>query len=112
MKVSRRYRKNQLCLAVFEALGQFLRFTPAVERHGDSTNGHGCDEGNQPLAISHGDRDGVTFLYLSLINKPVAGLVNGLEERAVGPILTLTAKIGWRRGCGQRQEAPSCFPHF
>ena len=71
-------------------MGQFLRFTPAVERYSDSTDGHRGDEGNQPLgAISHGDRDGVTFLYLSLINEPVAGLVNGLEERAVGPILTL-----------------------
>ena len=62
MKVSRSLSQNQLCLAVFEALGQFLRFTPAVERHGDSANGYGGDEGNQPLwAISHGDRNGVTF---------------------------------------------------
>ena len=69
---------------------QFLRFTPAIEWYSDSTDGHGCNEGNQPLwAISHGDRDGVTFLYLSLINEPVAGLVNGLKERAIGPIITL-----------------------
>ena len=81
MKASLSLSQKQLCLAVFEALCEFLRFTPAIERDGYSTHGRRGNEGNQPLwAISHGDRDGVTFANALVINKPVAGLVNSTKR--------------------------------
>ncbi len=92
-----------------------MRFTPAIERYGYSTDGHGGDKGNQPLgAISHGNSDGVTLLYLSFINKPVTGLVDGFIELANRPILTLVLQkqIGVVAATGGEKGAQAAFRIF
>ena len=92
-----------------------MRFTPAIERYGYSTDGHGGDKGNQPLrAISHGNSDGVTLLYLSFINQPVTGLIDGFIELANRPILTLVLQkqIGVVAATGGEKGAQAAFRIF